>query len=166
MNRAWLPVLFALALAGCDHKGHDKGHDHGHDHGAAPPSAAAPGASAASATALPPPKNPVQAEMRALEEAARISVSAIANNRLSEIPPALHRVHSAMEATEKALEKGDYKPPKNPDKVADLKSTDEAFHGELVKLMRAANANDLPGATKQFGVVLEGCTSCHQKFRF
>lgn len=42
---------------------------------------------------------------------------------------------------------------------------DEAFHAELVKLLRAAQANDLPAATKQLGPILEGCTGCHQQYR-
>ncbi|MCE7890614.1 MAG: hypothetical protein DYH12_13115 [Sorangiineae bacterium PRO1] len=47
-----------------------------------------------------------------------------------------------------------------------FKREDEAFHDELVKLLQASKRNDLPGATKQLGTVLEGCTSCHQKYRF
>ena len=37
---------------------------------------------------------------------------------------------------------------------------------ELVKLLKASKAKDLPATTKQLGVVLEGCTSCHTKYRF
>jgi len=33
---------------------------------------------------------------------------------------------------------------------------DEAFHDELVKLLEAARARDLPRAARQLGVVLEG----------
>ena len=37
---------------------------------------------------------------------------------------------------------------------------------ELVALLQAAKANDLPAATRQLGVVLDGCTSCHMTFRY
>lgn len=152
--RRYSPVLLALAL-GCEH-GHS---DHGH--GATPSPAPEPAASA-----LGPPQNPVQAEMRALNAATRDWVTAIAQNDLGSIPGGIHRVHEARLVTEKALEKGEYRPPKPGSELASFKQKDEAFHGELVKLLQAAKANDLPGATKQLGVVLEGCTSCHLEYRF
>jgi hypothetical protein len=119
-----------------------------------------------SAPAPTPQLNPVQAEMRALHEATRDWVTAIAQNDLASIPPGISKVHGARMVTEKALEKGEYKPPKAGASVAEFKKQDEAFHDELVKLLKASKANDLPAATKQLGVVLEGCTSCHLKYRF
>lgn len=121
---------------------------------------------APSASAVAPPANPVQAEMRVLHEATRDWVTAIANDQLEQIPPGIRRVHSARLETEKAVKGGKYRPPVNGDQLEQFEKTDEAFHDELVKLVKAAKADDLPAATKQLGVVLEGCTSCHQKFRF
>lgn len=110
--------------------------------------------------------NPVQSEMRILHEATRDWVTAVANNTLSIIPASIGKVHGARLMTEKAVEAGTYRPPKNGDALADFVKQDEAFHAELVKLLRASKANDLPGTTKQLGVVLDGCTSCHLRFRF
>jgi DNA-binding GntR family transcriptional regulator len=107
----------------------------------------------------------VQAEMRLLHEATRDWVTAVANNQLAAIPPAISRVHTARVATEKALERGEYTLPRGGDLAAFAKQ-DEAFHDELVKLLRASRANDLPATTTQLGVVLEGCTACHQQYRF
>ncbi len=129
-----------------------------HDH----PAHVAPAAPAA----LPPAANPVQEEMRALHAATRDWVTAIANHQLDTIPPSLGVIHAARSRTEAALAAGAYAPPKNPSDLAGFVAQDEAFHGELVKLLRAAEANDLPAATRQLGVVLDGCTACHQKFRF
>ncbi|MCC6897815.1 MAG: cytochrome c [Polyangiaceae bacterium] len=173
---SFVTLLGLLAVAACDKKQADvqptaeaptatapaaKGDTHAHEEHAqvAPPASA-------SATPAPPPANPVQAEMRALHEATRDWVTAIANNDLASIPTGISKVHSARLVTEKALEKGEYKPPKAGADLAAFKKQDEAFHDELVKLLKASKANDLPGATKQLGVVLEGCTGCHVKYRF
>lgn len=148
-------LLTALHLLGlsCETK---HAESHAHDEPAA----------TAAKSALPPPANPVQAEMRALHEATRDWVTAVAQNELASIPPGISKVHSARMVTEKALEKGEYKPPKAGSDLEAFKREDEAFHDELVKLLQASKRNDLPGATKQLGTVLEGCTSCHQKYRF
>ncbi len=126
------------------------------------PTAAATPSVAAPAAAL----NPVQNEMRLLHEATRDWVTAIANNTLDTIPEDIHKVHGARMVTEDALKKGSYKPPKNADDLDGFIKQDEAFHDELVKLLKASKAKDLPATTKQLGVVLEGCTSCHTKYRF
>jgi len=118
------------------------------------------------AVAPEPAVNPVQNEMRILHEATRDWVTAVANNALNIIPASIGKVHGARLMTEKAVEAGKYRPPKNGDALSDFVKQDEAFHAELVKLLRASKANDLPGATKQLGVVLDGCTSCHLRFRF
>ncbi len=148
-------LFVLLAVAGCDKKGDGHHHDENTDTTKTPvASTAAPAA------------NPVQAEMRALHEATRDWVTAIANNDLASIPRGISRVHAARMVTEKAVESGAYKPPKAGADIEAFKKQDEAFHDELVKLLKASKANDLPAATKQLGVVLEGCTSCHTKYRF
>lgn len=126
----------------------------------------APAAPTPSAQAPTVAVNPVQNEMRLLHEATRDWVTAIANNTLDTIPSGIHKVHGARMVTEEALKKGSYKPPKNGDDLDAFIKQDEAFHDELVKLLKASKAGDLPGTTKQLGVVLEGCTSCHTKYRF
>ena len=121
----------------------------------------------ARAASPPEARNPVQAEMRLLTEATRDWVTAIAQHDLASIPDGIARVHAARLVTEAALEDGTYLPPKGGAGAVDaFVQTDEAFHDELVKLLQAAKANDLPAATRQLGVVLEGCTTCHIQYRF
>lgn len=123
-------------------------------------------AALASTEKVPEGLNAVQNEMLLLEAATRDMVTAVANDQLAAIPPLLHGVHGAKDLTAKAIAAGEWKPPKNADDVAGFVAMDEAFHGELVKLLKAAQADDLPAATKQLGVVLDGCTSCHEQYRF
>lgn len=111
--------------------------------------------------------NPVQAEMRLLTEATRDWVTAIAQHDLASIPEGIARVHAARLVTEQALSSGAYAPPKGGAAAVEaFVRQDEAFHDELVTLLRAAKANDLSAATRQLGVVIEGCTTCHMQYRF
>ncbi len=105
--------------------------------------------------------------MRLLNEAMRDWVTAVAQNSLAAIPAGISRVHAAREVTDSALKRGEYVPPKGgKPALAAFIEQDEAFHDELVTLLRAARANDLEAATRQLGVVMQGCTSCHTAFRF
>lgn len=154
-HSSWLLVVSVAAGVVGASACHRDAHDHDAEHAAVAP--------------LPSPSasgNAVQNEMRILNEAVRDSVTAIAYNRLDAIEPAIHKVHAARELTEKALESGTYKLPKNADQIEAFKAQDEAFHGELVKFLKAAKANDLVATTTQLGVVLDRCTSCHTKYRF
>lgn len=120
----------------------------------------------AEAAAAPAGVNPVQNEMRILHEAAQDWVTAVANNTLHMIPVSIGKVHEARMLTEKAVAAGAYRPPKNGDALADFAKQDDAFHAELVTLLNASKGKDLPGTTKQLGVVLQSCTGCHLRFRF
>lgn len=123
------------------------------------------GAAAAAGAAAPEKPNAVQAEMRALTGAMHTVVDAIASNDLSRIPPALHEVHGAREETEKALKAGTYRPPVNGDRLKAFIAEDEAFHDELVKLVKAARANDAAAAARQIAPIMNGCVSCHATYR-
>lgn len=112
------------------------------------------------------PPNAVQREMQALHGLMVVSLVAIESGDLSTIAPTIHQVHSAKQETEKAIKSGAWKPPRADQSVADFVKTDEAFHDELVKLLRASKAKDVTATTRQLGVVLDGCTSCHVRFRF
>jgi hypothetical protein len=172
MTRMRYPLLLGLlgillAVGACSDRHADGppaagAQDAAHDHD--PAGVAPAGASGAPAPAAP--ANPVQAEMRALHDATRDWVTAIADNDLARIPPGMSSVHAARQVTEQALLSGRYRPPKASDDVAGFTRQDDAFHDELVTLLDAARASDLPRATRQLGVVLEGCTVCHQKYRF
>jgi hypothetical protein len=107
----------------------------------------------------------VQNEMRLLHEAMRNCVTALAYGTLDSIPEGLHTVHRARELTEKALEKGSYKLPKNPEKLARFKDLDEQFHVELEKLAAVATSKDGAAIGRQVGVVLSQCPGCHAQFK-
>lgn len=115
---------------------------------------------------LPPGTNAVQNEMRLLNTAMQNTLTLIANNQLDGVQAQILTVHPARELTAKALEQGAYKPPKNPDKLDEFVKTDEEFHDKLVVLLKASKANDLPAATTAYTDLVQGCTSCHQTFRF
>lgn len=146
--------LIAAAVVGC--------HKEDHHHGG---SASAPAIGSASPDHVPPGVNAVQNEMRLLVEAMRTSVTAIGFGTLDAIPESLHTVHRARELTEKAVESGEYKLPKNADKLATFKELDEQFHGELEKLVTAATAKDAAKAGAQLGVMMSKCSGCHEQFR-
>lgn len=110
--------------------------------------------------------NAVQLEMQQLHALIVTALVAVENGKTDVIPEAIHRVHEAKGVTEKAITSGGWKPPRVDQTVADFVKTDEAFHDELVKLLRASKANDITATTKQLGAVLDGCTSCHVRFRF
>lgn len=110
-------------------------------------------------------ENVVANEMRALTAAMNTALAAIANDDLAAIPPALHAVHAAREQTERAIHAGTYQPPKNGGQLERFVAMDEAFHDELVVLLRAARAGDSAAAARQVGTIMNGCVSCHQQFR-
>lgn len=149
-------ILLALAVVAAGCKG-------AHD---TPSTNATPSPHAEHAAAdAAPTGNAVQSEMRLLTEAMRDSVTAIGYGRLGEIPAALERVHHAKEATERALASGTYKLRKNGDDSKGFEELDEAFHGELEKLVEAAKTNDAVATSTQLGVVLSKCDGCHSRFR-
>ncbi|MDP1823203.1 MAG: hypothetical protein Q8L48_08180 [Archangium sp.] len=113
-----------------------------------------------------PPLNAVQKEMQALHALVVTSLVAIERGTTTSIPAAIHQVHEAKGETEKAITSGAWKPPRTDATVADFVKTDEAFHGELVKLLQASKKNVVTATTRQLGAVLDGCTSCHVRFRF
>lgn len=139
---------------------------HSHAEHAAParkaPSAKQPAMAPAGAVKM----NPVRQEMLSLSEAMNVIMLAVANNNLQAIPPAIQKVHGARMVTEKALLNGEYQPPKNGKDIAGFIKQDEAFHDELVTLMRAVKADDLKAATRQVGVIVNSCTDCHTQYRF
>ncbi len=121
---------------------------------------------AALAPGLRPGMNAVQTEMALLHQATLTTVDAVVNNTLARVPPSFERVDGARRNTVTFLGTGSYRPPKNPQRMAEFAQLDDAFHPQLAKLVQAAAANDLPLATRQLGVVLDGCTGCHVRFRY
>lgn len=115
---------------------------------------------------LPKGTNVLQHEMRLLNTAMRNTLTLIANDQLEGIPAQIKKVHPARQLTVKAIEKGAYTPPKNGDDMQGFKRADDAFHQDLKGLLEAAKQDDLEAATDHYGKLVDGCTSCHTKFRF
>ena len=110
------------------------------------------------------PANPVQLEMRLLSDAMRSAVDAIAAGDVRALPGKLHAVHIAAGDTSSALERGEYTPPSGADQLADFIALDEAFHRHLIKMVKAAKKNDVAATAEQFGMLMNRCHGCHQKF--
>ncbi len=171
--RCVLAVVVALAAGAACEAGRNAGSEVANTNalttGPAGPAATvpagAPAGSGASA-ALRPGMNPVQTEMALLHQATLAAVKGVVNNTLAAVPAAFERVDSARKNTVAFLQAGRYRPPKHPARMADFEREDDAFHPQLAQLITAAQANDLPRATRQLGVVLDGCTRCHATFRF
>jgi cytochrome c556 len=107
--------------------------------------------------------NAVQTEMRRLECALEQTVVAIGRDDLAAIPRWIHVVHAAKQETEKALEGGAYKP--SGGDLAAFVSMDQAFHGALERLVRAASDGDHGATATALGDVLGQCQGCHAVFR-
>jgi cytochrome c556 len=120
---------------------------------------------AASAQAPAAPPNAVQREMQGLHELMVLSLVAIENDKVETIPEQIHKVHALKQETEKAITSGAWKPAQG-GTVKEFVQQDEAFHKLLVQLLGASKRKDVQATTRALSTVLEGCTSCHVKFRF
>lgn len=109
--------------------------------------------------------NPVQVEMQLLQAAMQSAVAAVAAGDVTGLPRQFHEVHLAAEKTMKATGAGAYVPAKNPDRLARFQALDEAFHKEMITLVKAAKKNDVDTTATQVGVLLTRCHGCHSEFR-
>ena len=113
----------------------------------------------------PAADNPVKVEMRLLNDAFKnLLVSLILNNP-GAIEEPFHEVHRAKANTEKALEKGEIKLPKNSNKMKEFIHMDEQFHGKLEALIEASRKGDMKAVQDVTHKLLNGCVQCHNKFR-
>ncbi|MFW6053938.1 MAG: cytochrome c [Persicimonas sp.] len=104
--------------------------------------------------------------MQLLDEAMRTTLTLIANDQLEGIPAQIKKVHPARQLTQKAIEKGVYETPQNPEKIDDFVALDDDFHDDLKGLLKASKTDDLQMATDKFGDLMQGCTDCHTQYRF
>jgi hypothetical protein len=124
------------------------------------------GQSPTSLDELPEGVNVVQNEMQLLTTAMQTTLLLIANDQLEGIPAQIKKVHPAKVLTHEAIEKGVYAPPKNSEKIDEFVKMDDAFHDDLRGLLKASKQDDLQMATEKYGDLVQGCTSCHTKFRY
>lgn len=104
-------------------------------------------------------------EMKALDAVFRDVVSAVALGEAHRVHQALESMHGRMEKTQEALHKGDVVLRKNASKAAEFERMDKEFHARLESLGRAAHKGDRKGMTAITKKLLDGCVSCHEKFR-
>lgn len=115
--------------------------------------------------AITPPANVVQAEMRLLTQAMEVAIRGVGKGDVSEVAPALHRVHEAKEATASALASGTWQPSANPETVTAFVAMDEAFHEILERMVVASRAGDVAGTSAALADAMRGCDGCHALFR-
>ncbi len=104
-------------------------------------------------------------EMRALDGVFREVVSAVALGDGHRVYQALESMHGKMEQTQEALHKGEVKLRKNASKAAEFEKMDKDFHASLEKLAKAAHSGNRHEMTAMTKKLLDGCVSCHEKFR-
>lgn len=109
--------------------------------------------------------NPLIEEMMLLDTAFREIVSAVAVNDGSRVLKALEPLHGAMEKTHAGVHEGAVRIPKNADRVQKFVKMDKQFHEDLEALASAAGKNDNRALLELTKKLLNGCVSCHQKFR-
>lgn len=109
--------------------------------------------------------SPVKIEMRLLNDAFLNLIDSLVLNTPDLIEEPFHKVHMAKANTEKALEKGEIKLPKNGDKIKQFVELDEQFHKKLEVLIEAAGKKDMKEIQEVTHKLLNACVQCHSKFR-
>jgi cytochrome c556 len=112
-----------------------------------------------------PAESPVKAEMRLLDKAFKNLLDSLILNTPEAIEEPFHEVHKAKMNTEKALEKGEIKLPKNNDKIKQFVHMDKDFHKKLENLIEASRKKDMKTVQETTHKLLNGCVQCHSKFR-
>ena len=110
-------------------------------------------------------ESPVKIEMRLLDSAFRNLISSLILNNPAGIEAPFHEVHRAKMITEKAIERGEIKLPKNGDKMKEFIEMDEQFHRKLEELLAASGKGDMKKVQDATHRLLDGCVQCHQRFR-
>lgn len=109
--------------------------------------------------------SPVKIEMRLLNDAYMNLIEALVLNSPDIIEDPFSQVHGARANTEKAIEKGHLKLPKNNDKMKQFVEFDEQFHDRLETLIEAAGKKDMEKVRAVTHKLLDGCVQCHNTFR-
>ena len=122
-------------------------------------------ANAEEAKTAPAADSLVKVEMRLLDKAFKNLIDSLILNNPKAIEEPFHEVHMAKANTEKALEKGEIKLPKNNDKMKQFVEMDEQFHGKLEALIEASRKGDMKAVQDVTHKLLNGCVQCHNKFR-
>ena len=109
--------------------------------------------------------NPIKAEMRLLNNAFNNLINSLILNNPKAIEEPFHKVRKAKSNTEKALERGDVRLPKNNDKIKQFIKMDKEFHENMEILIEASRKGDMNKVQKTAHELLNGCIGCHNKFR-
>ena len=109
--------------------------------------------------------NPIKAEMRLLNNAFNNLINSLILNNPKAVEEPFHAVHRAKANTEKALERGDVRLPKNNDKIKQFIKMDKEFHENMEILIEASHKGDTKKIQEITHKLLNGCIGCHNKFR-
>ncbi|MCC6543744.1 MAG: cytochrome c [Nitrospirae bacterium] len=110
-------------------------------------------------------ESPVKVEMRLLDSAFKNLITSLILNNPKGIEAPFHEVHKAKMNTEKAMEKGEIKLPKNGDRLKEFIEMDEKFHKELEGLLAASGKGDMKKVQAAAHRLLDACVQCHNRFR-
>lgn len=109
--------------------------------------------------------NPIKAEMRLLNNAFNNLINSLILNNPKAVEEPFHEVHRAKANTEKALERGDVRLPKNNDKIKQFIKMDKEFHENMEILIEASQKGNTEKMQEITHKLLNGCIGCHNKFR-
>lgn len=112
-----------------------------------------------------PADSPIRVEMRLLDAAFKNLIDSLLFNNPKTIEEPFHEVHKAKANTEKAIEKGEIKLPKNGDKMNEFVELDEQFHKKLVMVIEASRKGDMKKVREVAHKLLNSCVQCHNRFR-
>lgn len=109
--------------------------------------------------------NPIKDEMIALKGAFDVLNESVILCRSDGVVEAFHGLHEKRAATEKALEEGTVKPPRNAAQLDKFLARDEAFHALVEEVVAAAAKDDLDVLKVKSAAMRDACIACHSEFR-
>lgn len=109
--------------------------------------------------------NPLKEEMFLLDRAYKNLVDSIVLDNPRTVEAPFMDFLEAKEATEKALEAGEIKLPKNGGDMRLFREMDEQFHAKVRRLVELSKRGDMRGVRDMAHKLLNGCVQCHARFR-
>jgi hypothetical protein len=112
-----------------------------------------------------PAGNSLVEEMLVIDQGFRDIVSAVSLGDNRQVRSSLEAVHGAAGKTGRGVRAGNFKLPKNSQRIKEFSKIDHGFQEKLKSLGRTAkhkNSKEMVRITKQ---ILDDCVQCHQIFK-